>query len=278
MRCEEPLCGEESLRCEEVSQAHQRTGRAMAVATIGSDGPDLESEPGTLSAEDIRRMLAAGEVILECYRGLREAGLNIVGEVLRGQGQFFELNHYPDDDVFDRETHSQYYYHAHRGMAGEHGHFHTFVRQPGMPAGVEPIAFRASEPWPSGDQALSHLVGISMDAWGYPIGLFTTNRWVTDEAWYKADDVIRVLGRFRIGHSAPSAPVNRWISAMFVLFRPQMEALIRARDARIAEWSARNPGQDVFEDRALDITSQTPISVDRQVARLHALVDRSVVG
>jgi hypothetical protein len=72
--------------------------------------------------------------------------------------------------------------------------------------------------------------------------------------------------------------VNRWISAMFVLFRPQMEALIRARDARIAEWSARNPGQDVFEDRALDITSQTPISVDRQVARLHALVDRSVVG
>jgi hypothetical protein len=63
---------------------------------------------------------------------------------------------------------------------------------------------------------------------------------------------------------------------MFVLFRPQMEALIRARDARIAEWSAPNPGHDVFEDRALDITSQTPISVDGQMARLRALVDRSI--
>ena len=247
----------------------------MALETSGADDFDFEPELEAQSAEDIRRMLAAGDVILECYRELREAGLNIVGEMLRGQGEFFELNHYPDDDVFDRETHSQYYYHAHRGMAGEHGHFHTFVRRPGMPAGVEPIAYRASEPWPSGDEALSHLVGISMDAWGYPIGIFTTNRWVTDEAWHKADDVIRLLGRFRIGHSAPSAQVNRWISAMFVLFRPLMEALIRARDAKIAEWSARNPGHDVFEDRALDITSRAPISVDRQIARLRALVDRS---
>jgi hypothetical protein len=247
---------------------------AIAVESNRSDGSRLEFDPGTQSADDIRRMLAAGEVILDCYRELREAGLNIVGEVLRGQGEFFELNHYPDDDVFDRETHSQYYYHAHRGMAGEHGHFHTFVRRPGMPPGVEPIADRASEPWPSGDAALSHLVGISMDAWGYPIGLFTTNRWVTDEAWYKADDVTRLLSRFRIGHSIPSAPVNRWISAMFVLFRPQMETLIRARDARIAEWSAQHPGYDVFEDRALDITSETPISVDRQIDRLRALVQR----
>lgn len=243
----------------------------MAVETNGSSGPDFEPDLGALSAEDILRMLGAGEAIRECYRVLREAGLNIVGEVLRGQGEFVELNHYPDDDVFDRETQSQYYYHAHRGMAGEHGHFHTFVRRPGMPAGVEPIVFAASEPWPNGDEALSHLMGISMDAWGYPIGLFTTNRWVTDEAWYKADDVISLLERFRIGHSAPSALANRWISAMFVLFRPQMEALIRARDARIAEWTARNPGRDVFEDRGLDIASQMPISVDGQIASLRAL-------
>lgn len=246
----------------------------MTVKTSGSGGSDIEPELEAQSAGDIRRMLAAGEVILECYRVLGEAGLNIVGEVLREQGEFIELNHYPDDDVFDRETHSQYYYHAHRGMDGEHGHFHTFVRQPGMPAGVEPVAFRASEPWPSGDEALSHLVGISMDAWGYPIGLFTTNRWVTDEAWYKADDVIRLLVRFRIGHSAPSAQVNRWISAMFALFRPQMEALIHARDARIAEWAARNPSDDVFEDRALDIASSMPISVDVQIASLRALLGR----
>jgi len=230
------------------------------------------------SVADLRTMLAAGEAILESYRELRAEGRNVVGDVLSGQGEFVELNHYPDDDVFDPDTQSQYYYHAHRGLAGEHGHFHTFMRRPGMPAGMAPIAFAASEPWPSGDAALSHLIGISMDAWGYPTGLFTTNRWVTDEAWYSADDVIRLLDGFRIGHSAPSAPVNRWISAMFVLFRPHMEALIRARDAAVAQWSARHPGRDVFEDRGLDIASWLPISVDGQVAALRTLVDPPVVS
>ena len=98
-------------------------------------------------------------------------------------------------------------------MAGEHGHFHTFVRAPGMPVGMRPIDHKGSEPWPSGADALSHLIGVSMDAYGFPIGLFTTNRWVTDEAWYSAADATRLLARFRIDHAAPSWPVNRWISA-----------------------------------------------------------------
>ncbi len=225
-----------------------------------------------LDGDELRALRAAAREVDECRRVLRKAGLNLVGEVLRGQGEFVELNHYPvDDDVFDAQTQSQYYYHAHRGMTGEHGHFHTFVRQPGMPAAMRPIDYAATEPWPSGADALSHLIGISMDAYGEPIGLFTTNRWVTAEAWYAADDVIGLLGRFRIDHAAPSWPVNRWISAMFVLFRPEMKALLRARDAVIADWQARHPGQDVFEDRDLDITSQLPISVEDRIAQLRSL-------
>ena len=73
----------------------------MAVETSGSSGSDFEPDMGALSAENIRRMLSAGEAIRECYHVLREAGLNIVGEVLRGQGEFVELNHYPDRDVFE---------------------------------------------------------------------------------------------------------------------------------------------------------------------------------
>ena len=67
-----------------------------------------------LSHDDLIAMRAAGQEIAECYRVLGKAGLNIVGEVLRGQGEFIELNHFPDDDVFDRDSQSQYYYHAHR--------------------------------------------------------------------------------------------------------------------------------------------------------------------
>ncbi len=227
-----------------------------------------------LGVDELRAMLAAGEDILECYRVLAKGEINIVGEMLRGQGEFIELNHYPDDDVFDRESHSQYYYHAHRGMDGEHGHFHTFVRPGGMPEGMRPITAKTTEPWPTGADALSHLVAISMDDYGFPIGLFTTNRWVTGEAWYAATDAVRLLHQFQVDHAAPSWPVNRWISAMFVLFRPQMAALIEARDLAVTQWAEKYPRKDVFEDRKLDITSQLPISVDAQMSAIRARLEQ----
>ncbi|MDD2919518.1 hypothetical protein [Rhodoferax sp.] len=225
-----------------------------------------------LTTDELLAMRAAGQDVMACYRVLDKGGLNVVGEMLRGQGEFIELNHFPDDDVFDRDSQSQYYYHAHRGLDGEHGHFHTFVRQPGMPEGMVPVVCQASEPWPQGTDALCHLIAISMNAYGFPTGLFTTNRWVTDEAWYSAADAARLLARFRIDHAAPSWPVNRWISAMFVLFRPQMASLLMQRDVTVANWAARHPAADVFEDRALDITSAMPISVEQQISRVEALL------
>lgn len=219
----------------------------------------------TLSREQLARMSDAGQQILECYRVLNKGGLNIVGEVLRGQGEFFELEHYPKDDVFDSDTHSQYYYHAHRDSPGEHGHFHTFLRQPGMPEGIRPVPYAGDEPWPQGKDALSHLIAIAMDAYGLPIGLFATNRWVTAEAWYQAEDVIAMLDRFTIDHAWPSWPVNLWISAMMVLFRPQIELLLRQRDAVVADWARENPDTEVFEDRALELTGYLPISVEQQI-------------
>lgn len=56
----------------------------------------------------LRAMQAAGAEIVECLRVLEEADLNLVGEVLRGHGTFFELEHYPPQDVFDVASHSQY--------------------------------------------------------------------------------------------------------------------------------------------------------------------------
>ena len=52
-----------------------------------------------------------------------------------------------------------------------------------------------------------------------------TNRWVTAEAWYKAEDVIAMLEQFKMDHGFPSWPVNLMISEMLVLFRPQIEGL-----------------------------------------------------
>lgn len=246
------------------------TSSAASPATGLAATPDLSRLP----LEQLQAMHLAGLEIIECYRVLKKAGLNIVGEVLRDAlnrgGTFYEFNHYPDDDVYDSESHAQYYYHAHRGEVGEHGHFHTFLRPGGMPEGATPLTYPASDPWPQGDEALSHLIAIAMDSYGYPSGLFTTNRWVTAEAWYPAEQVIRMLDYFTIDHAFPSWPVNRWISAIFVLFRPHIEALLKQRDETVRTWAAAHPGEDVFEDRALDITSQITISAEetlREVER-----------
>lgn len=222
----------------------------------------------TLPRARLEAMRRAGAEVRECRRVLKKGGLNVVGEVLRGEGKFYEMNHYPEGDVFDAETHSQYYYHAHRPESGEHGHFHTFLRAPGMAAGVEPVPYAGGEEWPRGEEAISHLVCISMDDWGEPLELFAINRWVAGECWYRAEDVIPMLDRFAIDHARPSWPVNRWIGAMIRLFQPQAAALLRQRDRVVAAWQEEHPGVDVYEDRELEITGSLAISVERQIERV----------
>lgn len=228
----------------------------------------MPPDPSRLQAADRVGLLEAGHEVNRCMRALERVGFNLVGELLKQQGEFVEMEHYPRDDVFDDESHSQYYYHAHRPDAGEHGHFHTFLRAAGMPSGSQPLNYPpASEAWPQGEDALAHLVGISMDAWGRPIGLFAANRWVTGETWYPAEDMIEMLPRFSVEHAWPSWPVNRWISAMLRLFRPHIQDLLRHRDAVITVWQQSHPG-DVFEDRDLELTGYLPISVTGWMSEL----------
>ena len=101
---------------------------------------------------------------------------------------------------------------------------------------------------------------------GFPMGLFTTNRWVTDESFYTADDAIRLLDLFKMDHTYPCLAANQWITAMVRLFRPQIEVLLHERDRQIARWEKMHPDRDVYEDRELEITSITDIDVDKQIA------------
>jgi hypothetical protein len=109
-----------------------------------------------------------------------------------------------------------------------------------------------------------------MDGWGFPIGLFCTNRWVTAETWYPAEQMIAMLDRFAIDHAFPNWAVNRWLTAMLRLYRPQVELLIRQRDEVVAAWQDRQPGADVFEDRKLEITGYLPIDVEALTLALEA--------
>jgi hypothetical protein len=235
----------------------------------------------------LERMASAGDELREVERVLRKTDDTIVGEALRDGGVFYEWHHYPKGDVYDPETHAQYFYHAHATgqRIDEHGHFHTFLRPRGMPVGVaplllpelaiadapaaphDPLLAPVAQPNQGGNNdKLSHLIGIAMDRNGLPSRLFTTNRWVTGETWYSAADVCAMLDRFSIDMARPSWPLNRWISAMFRLFKPQMTELLLARDAAIMSWRRRHRGKiHVFEDRRLEVTSALDIDVAAQI-------------
>ena len=120
---------------------------------------------------------------------------------------------------------------------------------------------------------MSHLVAISMTPAGMPERLFTTNRWVTGETWYAAQDVIAMLDGFRVDGGEGTPILNRWLTSMFVLFRPQIEDLLVQRDRAVSEWHAGHPDTDVFEDRRLEITSSLDISLHRHIEWLEARND-----
>lgn len=251
----------------------------MPIATRSDQRPAIAFDDSFagLSREALEAMLAAGREVIEVHRVLAKTGDNVVGELLRDQGTFYEWDHYPKGDVYDQESHSQYYYHAHpedQRFPDEHGHFHTFLRPKGMPAGIAPAPLPASPQPKDPNDALSHLIAIAMTKGGTPFRLFTVNRWVTGEVWYRGADVIAMLDRFAIDHARPSWPVNRWIGALLALFRPQAVALLQARDATVAAWEKRSLEIDVYEDRALEVTSYLDISIDRQVRAVVAALDK----
>lgn len=214
-----------------------------------------------LRRSELRGLYDAAAKAIECAAALADAGKNPVTEVLGGAREVEEWAHFPAGDVIDPDTQSRFYYHAHalkERAAGEHGHFHTFVHADSTHA-----------------DAVTHLIGISADASGRLIRLFTTNRWVTGEVWQEADSAIRLLDRFDITVAAPSRELNRWISAIVRLFRPQIVDLIRARDTTIAQWRAAHPGRDVFEDRELQVTSEMPVDFLAQVSAVEAALART---
>jgi hypothetical protein len=235
-----------------------------------------------VSWAEIEQMVSAAAVIGDCRCELAARNRNIVSEVL-ADTLASEWRHYPDGEVYDPNSHAQYFYHAHPVSdrpVREHGHFHTFLRADGMSVGAAPLILPEiavanlpalppqAAPLKHGTrEEVSHLVAIAVDFRGEPIRLFTTNRWVTGETWYRADDVIGMLDRFVIFEIKPSETLNRWIGAMLRLFRPQIAALLRMRDDNVMAWRRRHRTY-VFEDPALQITSSVDISIETQLAFL----------
>ena len=237
----------------------------------------------------IGRVASAAAVIRECRRVLVASGSTLAREAVGKSGKVGDWRHYPAGDVYDPSSHAQYFYHRHPAPDAatkhpdEHGHFHLFMRAEGMPEGTLPLLLPevAIANLPTPPQAapskrgacdeVSHLVAVAIDAQGEPVRLFTTNRWVTGETWYRAEDVIRMLDRFSLDAAEPTSLVNGWLGAVVRLYQPEIAMLLRKRDEAVMDPRRRRRRVDVFEDPKLEITSSLAIDLDARLAAVDRL-------
>ncbi len=212
-----------------------------------------------LPRRELESMAAAGREVARLDAEMESLGGN--PHQLLTKGDAVAFRHYPVGDVYDVGSHSQFYYHCHR--SGETGHFHLFLRPRGMPAGLCPLA-----PKNAPADAPAHLIAVGLDSAGRVSQLFTTNRWVTGEAWYAAADVRAMLPRFRIWRSHVTGVderVGRWLTALVGLFAPLIGDLLDERDRMITELiadAARIGRPAPLEDEGVEVLSRTAVSVE----------------
>jgi hypothetical protein len=232
----------------------------------------------------------AAAALRRCRAELAACGGSIVREATGGADAIVDWRHYPESDAYDPLTHLQYFFHRHAAPAGprppwpvECGHFHLFLRGEGFPAGISPLVFAdsavaaevppapQSAPLSRGRRAeVCHLIAIAVDAAGAPIGLFTTNRWVTGETWYRAEDMIRLIEQISFDAVRPATLLDRWIAALVRLFAADIALVLQRRDRAILDWRWRRPRRNALEDPQLEITSHAAIDLDARLAAVEA--------
>ena len=166
--------------------------------------------------------------------------------------EVIEFDHYPPDDVVDLRHGSQFYYHSHRDGDREHGHLHLFWH---AGASGRRRYLRPGQPrWTR--SAPTHLVAISLDARGLPVGLFTVNRWVTEGHWFDASTTMSFVDRFALDAVEGHEHSSRWLTGFVRLYRPLIEALLVKRDQRLAR---RSDLETALSDHRLEVLSLAPI-------------------
>ncbi|CUA98516.1 DUF6969 family protein [Thiomonas bhubaneswarensis] len=209
-----------------------------------------------LTEQERSDLYAAGQRALEATQAMLQKGKTVISEII-GSTPYVEWEHYPKRDAKSRSG-ALFYYHAHAAsqrMKGEHGHFHVFAPND-----------RATCPH---EQRYTHIAGLSVDARGMPLRVFTTNQWVTAECWEDADRVCAMARQTELKDARPHK-VGLWLDAVFAFFRPQIDLVIHLRDARIK--ALESGGRTHWsEDRRTHILSQCRIDFSTQILALEEL-------
>ncbi|NCQ22670.1 MAG: hypothetical protein GW768_13790 [Sphingomonadales bacterium] len=210
----------------------------------------------------------AAEVVIDVISRMAAQDRPLMMRVLpEGQPKFWQ--HYPDQDARDPRTRSRWYYHVHAANdrdGAEHGHFHLFLHRTQMADGGEPLATPAK-----GEDAPAHVVhiaGLSIDQQGVPLSWFVTNRWVTDEFLYPANEIIARLDQYDVDCTPEDGLTNRLLTAMVALYREELADLLRKRDAEIARLAEIDGRQALEAGHA--VLASCPIDLDEKISAVLA--------
>lgn len=209
-----------------------------------------------LPPQERSALYAAGVKALQTTQSLLLQGKTVISEIV-GKTPYVEWEHYPKRDAKSHAG-ALFYYHAHAAaqrMPGEHGHFHVFAPNPSAHCPAE--------------QRYTHIAGLSVDAHGMPLRVFTTNQWVTAECWEDADRVCALARQTTLREARPHK-VGQWLDAVFALFRPQLDLIAHLRDARVQALRERGRTH-LLEDRRTHILSQCRIDFSTQIHALEEL-------
>lgn len=188
---------------------------------------------------------------MEVTRGLALERQGLLAELAGTQPVVRAWDHLPPNDAHDPRSGYRWYYHCHpreARTAGEHGHFHLFSD------------LRSGS-------AVTHLLAISVSDRGLPLGLFTTNRWVTDERWQCAPRVLRLIRDLALSSPRGLRRVHAWLAHLLRAFDPQIRVLLRERDERLTALRA-SARSDVMEDRRIAVLSRCRIDLRAQAMAL----------
>jgi hypothetical protein len=182
--------------------------------------------------------------LVTCLQAFAAQNTNAVLAIL-GDAPFVANKHYPDGDLVFGGGRWRAYYHTH-DMPGAsdnrmHGHFHIFAR-------------------PDESAAFAHVAGLAVDGHGQPLKWFTTNHWVTGEAWRPGEQLAAQTPPPEPENAHPAA---RWLSAMLRFGAPGFPELLNERDAALTDHRARTGQTDdeARADRTLYLLSQREIDL-----------------
>ncbi len=204
------------------------------------------------------------DMLLASTEAMFAGGKPLMSRILPEDGTAELSEHYPEGDVVNGPAGSRYFYHCHppgERAEGEHGHFHLFFDRSAMPGGTVPLIAAPLAPRDEPRADVVHIAALAISDQGLPLQWFGTNRWVTDEWLYPAYAVIAMLDQFDLRGPNGDSLVNEWLTAMVGLAREEIAELLHSRDDVLRE--ADMNGQVHGEDRAVEITSAAPISLER---------------